>query len=145
VGLIPVQAIWKWFQSHAMFMIAGAWSSYLMLQMIDNQSIVCWEVKKKSTTATTALPDEFKKPLRVTNCCIQKSEVILVLSSDSRSFSTSSPLNRKKNADLPSCEINFLANFLTKLKLMTIWGFVIYHIPVGARASQVRNHWSRGL
>ncbi len=27
-------------------MIGGAWSSSLMLQMIDNQLIVCWEVKK---------------------------------------------------------------------------------------------------
>jgi len=38
-GLIPVQsnARWKWCQSHARFMIAGAWSSSLMLQMIDNQ------------------------------------------------------------------------------------------------------------
>jgi len=48
VGSIPVQSNprWKWCQSHARLMIAGAWSSSLMLQMIDNQSIVCWDVKK---------------------------------------------------------------------------------------------------
>jgi len=43
VGLIPVQspnAGWKWCQSHVSLMIAGAWSSSLMLHMIDNQSCV---------------------------------------------------------------------------------------------------------
>jgi hypothetical protein len=38
VGLIPVQSNAS--QSHARLMIAGSWSSSLMLQMIDNQLCV---------------------------------------------------------------------------------------------------------
>ena len=42
VGSIPIQsnARWKWCQSHARLMIAGAWLSSLMLQMIDKQLCV---------------------------------------------------------------------------------------------------------
>jgi len=43
VGSISVQspnARWKWCQSHARLMIAGAWPSSLILQMIDNQPCV---------------------------------------------------------------------------------------------------------
>jgi len=42
VGSIPVQsnARWKWWQNHAKLMIAGAWSSSLMLQLIDDQPCV---------------------------------------------------------------------------------------------------------